>query len=316
MHDKLLRCIGGVIPPVCTPLTASGEVDLGSLAELRSYLVRGGVAGLFALGSTGEASYLTNGQRRQVVEALSRPAAGDDDELALLVGIVEPTANRVIDTIGALDLASADAIVVTGPFYASNSDAEIIAHFERIAEASPVPLIAYNIPVNVGYALPPEVLRDLLGRQVVCGIKDSSPDLGSLRRLIVSLDQTDDVLLFTGSDLLLDCALQIGANAAVAGLANVAPDVFVDALQAHRDHDPSSLAKAQAVITGLTRLYDPAGGGSGLNSTQLGSIKTALRLLGAIADDAVSAPMRRSSPERTDYVRGVLADCGLLATAR
>ena len=112
--------------------------------------------------------------------------------------------------------------------------------------------------------------------------------------------------------LLLDCALQVGANAAVAGLANVAPAVFVQALAAHRDRDAEALAKAQAVIAGLTRLYDPTDDDSGLNATQLGSIKIALRLLGIIADDMASPPMRRSSAERTDYVRTVLIECGLL----
>jgi 4-hydroxy-tetrahydrodipicolinate synthase len=257
MREVLLRCIGGVVPPVCTPLTASGEVDVASLADLRSHLVRAGVAGLFALGSTGEAAYLTNENRRQVVRALSQPESDAHDPLALLVGIVEPTANRVIDALQRLDLASVDAVVVTGPFYASNSDAEIIAHFERIAANSPIPVIAYNIPVNVGYALPPGVLHELLSREVICGIKDSSPDLGSLRQFVLSLERIDDVLLFTGSDLLLDCALQVGANAAAAGLANVAPAVFVQALEAHHDHGAAALVKAQAVITGLTRLYEP-----------------------------------------------------------
>jgi 4-hydroxy-tetrahydrodipicolinate synthase len=315
MQDALLRCIGGVVPPVCTPLTAAREVDLVSLRQLRSHLVSAGVAGLFALGSTGEAAYLTDEARRQVVQALSQPDVDDKDRVALLVGVVEPTANRVIDTIHRLDLGHADAIVVTGPFYANNSDAELIGHFEQIAAHSPVPLVAYNIPVNVGYALPPAVLRELLTRKIVCGIKDSSPDLGSLRRLVLSLDRTDDVLLFTGSDLLLDCALQVGATAAVAGLANVAPAVFVQALDAHRDHDAGALAKAQAVITGLTGLYEPTDGGSGLNSTQLGSIKTALRLLGVIAEDMLSAPMHRSSAERTEFVRTVLFECGLLPAA-
>ena len=82
MRDALLRCIGGVIPPICTPLTSSGEVDLASLGELRSFLVSAGVAGLFALGSTGEAAYLTDDARRQVVRALSQPDADGPDRAA------------------------------------------------------------------------------------------------------------------------------------------------------------------------------------------------------------------------------------------
>jgi 4-hydroxy-tetrahydrodipicolinate synthase len=315
VRDALRQCMGGVVPPICTPLTASGEIDLVSLRRLRSHLLAAGVSGLFALGSTGEAAYLTDAARRQIVETLA-PRADDQHRAALLVGIVEPTAARVIDAIRGFDLSYVDAIVVTGPFYASNSQPELIEHFELIATYSPVPVVAYNIPVNVGYSLSPGVLLELLGRKLVWGVKDSSPDLGSLRKLVTLLDRADDVLLFTGSDLLLDCALRMGANSAVAGLANVAPTLFVQAMEAHCRADLEALEKAQAVITELTKLYEPTDNSRGLNSTQLGSIKTALQLLGVIADDAISAPMRRSSAERADYVRAVLIECGLLPVTR
>jgi len=147
---------------------------------------------------------------------------------------------------------------------------------------------------------------------VIIGIKDSSPDLVGFRELIAVTPAESTRLYFTGSDALLDCALQIGANGAVAGLANVAPEAFVDAIAAHREGDVMALRRAQHTISLLTKLYRPTEVTSGTNSTQLGSIKTALRLQGVIADDAVSAPMRRSSQARVDFVRGVLAGAGTL----
>ena len=313
MTDRLSGLIGGVIPPICTPLTADGRVDTHSLLRLRDWLLGSGVKGIFALGSTGEASYLRDAARREVVEALSTCDA--EQPVPLLVGVVDTTAQRITDAFAAVRTSQVAAAVVTGPFYARASDAEITRHFEFVSSHCGVPVLAYNIPVNVGYSLPVTIMHDLLSRGVIVGIKDSSPDLAALRELIAGLPAHDDLLLCTGSDALLDCALLVGANAAVAGLANVAPDLFVTAVAAHRSGDPGTLARVQQTITSLTRLYISTEQGSGLNSTQLGSIKSALMFRGLIQDDLVSTPMNRTSPERRTYVRSVLAECGLLDTS-
>jgi 4-hydroxy-tetrahydrodipicolinate synthase len=308
MNKALARCIGGVVPPICTPLTSDQELDVESLLSLRAHLLRGGVSGIFALGSTGEAAYLTDAMSRQVVEILSKHK-GDE---TLLVGVVARTAPRVVEAMQHLLTDAVDGIVITGPFYAAASNAEIAAHFEYIAARSPVPILAYNIPPNVGYGLPTAVVAGLLDRGVIAGIKDSSADLAGLRDIVASTPPGAQRLYFTGSDGLLDCALHVGANGAVAGLANVVPDRFVEAVSAHRTGDMAAVTRAQAAISHLTRLYVPTDADSGTNSTQLGSIKTALRLLGVIADDAVSVPMRRSSAVRVEFVRAVLREAGLL----
>ncbi|MBU2663619.1 dihydrodipicolinate synthase family protein [Actinoplanes bogorensis] len=282
---------GGVVPPIATPLTEAGEVDVASLRRLRDRLIGAGCAGTFALGSTGEAAYLDDRARRTVVDAL---AGGPGP---LLVGLVGTTAARVVAQAAELIGPGVAAAVVTGPFYAAASPAEIVRHFEYVAARAGVPVLAYNIPVNTGYELPVEVLADLIAREVVIGVKDSSPDLDRLGALIKEVGPSDRLFL-TGSDRGLSSALAIGANGAVAGLANVAPELFVRAFD--------DAAAVQPTITTLTDLYRPTSAGTGLNSTQLGSIKTALTLLGAIDTDQVSPPMTRSDPDRRSYVRDVL----------
>jgi 4-hydroxy-tetrahydrodipicolinate synthase len=309
MDDRLRRCFGGAIPPIATPLTDQGDVDHRSLLALRDRLIHGGVTGVFALGSTGEASYLDSRQRHAVVDELARAAR--DDGLPLLVGVVEPTAARVTEAIERLPMDDVTALVVTGPFYARASDAEIASHFELIARASPVPVLAYNIPVNVGYALPGAVLHELIAKGVVAGMKDSSTDLAGLRTLVMS-EPSADALYFSGSDGMLDLALAAGANGSVAGLGNVAPQWFVRALAAHAAGDHAALAEQQRQITRLAGIYGIADPGAGLNSTQLGSVKTALMLLGVIASDRLSAPMRASSADKRDLIRELLSEIGLL----
>ena len=310
MDDRLRKCAGGAVPPIATPLTEQGEVDHRSLLGLRDWLVRGGVSGIFALGSTGETSYLDSRRRQEVVDELARAAR--DDGLPLLVGVVEPTAARVAEAIERLPLDDITALVVTGPFYANASDAEVAAHFELIARVSQVPVLAYNIPVNVGYAIPGGVLYELIAKGVVAGLKDSSTDLAALRALVTS-EPSADALYFSGSDGLLDLALAVGANGSVAGLGNVAPEWFVRALSLHVAGDYVALAGQQRQITRLAGIYGIADPGAGRNSTLVGSIKTALMLLGVIESDRLSAPMRTSSPAKRERVRALLTETGLLA---
>jgi 4-hydroxy-tetrahydrodipicolinate synthase len=306
-RDRLAACAGGVVPPICTPLTPSGRVDVDSLRALRAHLLSAGVRGIFALGSTGEASYLTDAARATTVEVLSK----EKHDEALLVGLVEPTTNRAVDALDRLVGPDVDAVVVTAPFYARASEREIRRHFEILARRSPVPVLAYDIPGNVGFPLPAAIVRRLITDGTIAGMKDSSPDLARLRALVAATRAaTPDVLFFTGSDALLDCALDIGADGAVAGLSNVVPHAFVAAVEAHARGDRDALAAAQAVITALVALYRPTDPDQGRNATEVGAIKSALMLMGLIESDTTSAPMTPTSDRRRDYVRSVLATAG------
>lgn len=304
-------CAGGVVPPICTPLLDSGEVDVASLDKHIRRLVEAGVKGVFALGSTGEAPYLNNADRSLVVREADRVLRTFD--IPLLVGLVEPTTSRVIEAYWrlrrALSAAPA-AVVVTAPFYASVSDSEILRHFELVAQAVDVPVLAYNIPVNVGFEIRPELLIRMLEIGVIAGVKDSTPQLGTMRA-VATAGAGAGWRLFSGSDVLLDCALQVGANGSVAGLANVVPELFVSAIDAFLAQDAASLAILQARIGTVARLYHPTDPAVGRNSTELGSIKSALWILGHIESDQVREPMTRSSAARREFVREVLVAAGL-----
>jgi 4-hydroxy-tetrahydrodipicolinate synthase len=308
----LTQCLGGVVPPISTPLTPDGRVDQASLLRLRRWLLDGGVSGIFALGSTGEASYLTAAKRARVVETL---ATAKESE-ALLVGVLDTTTARVLEAIDDLVDDRTDAIVATAPFYANVSSREVLRHFELVASASPVPVMAYNIPSNVGYALSAALMGQLLIEGAVVGIKDSSPDLTAFRQMATAVEgMNPEPLLFTGSDALLDCALDAGANGAVPGLSNVAPELFVQALATHRSGDRIALRKIMQQLGNLVRLYLPSEPDPGPNALGVGAIKTALMLQGVIEDDTLSAPMTPVSEARRRYVRSVLEQTGRLVPA-
>lgn len=116
----------GVVPPVCTPLDASGEVDTASLVRHVEHLVGGGVHGLFALGSSSEVAFLTDRQRALVLETVVEAVAG---RVPVLAGVIDMTTPRVLVHAEAARAAGADALVATAPFYARTHPVEIARHF-------------------------------------------------------------------------------------------------------------------------------------------------------------------------------------------
>ncbi|MFF7239159.1 dihydrodipicolinate synthase family protein [Streptomyces collinus] len=300
----------GVVPPVCTPLTPEREVDVPSLLALVDHLVAGGVHGLFVLGSSSEAAFLTDRQRRQVVEAVVAHVAG---QLPVLAGAIDMTTPRVLDHVSAVTAAGARAVVVTAPFYARTHPAEIVHHYRRIAAASPVPVIAYDIPSAVHTKLPAEVVLGLAADGVLAGLKDSSGDLAAFREIVTGARAHPDFSVLTGSELLVDSALALGADGAVPGLANVDPHGYVRLHRLCRSGDWEAARAEQerlCALFGLVGVGDPARMGG--SSSALGAFKAALHLRGIIACPATAEPQVPLSGDEVARVGKFLAGAGLL----
>ncbi|WP_432137504.1 MULTISPECIES: dihydrodipicolinate synthase family protein [unclassified Streptomyces] len=300
----------GVVPPVCTPLTPEGEVDVESLLRLVDHLVAGGVDGLFVLGTSSEAAFLTDAQRALVVRTVTGHVAG---RLPVLAGAIDMTTPRVREHIASVAAAGADAVVVISPFYARVGPAETAAHFRLAATASPVPVLAYDLPSATGAKLPAEVVLDLAAEGVLAGLKDSSGDLAAFRDIVTGTRGVPAFSVLTGSELLVDCALAAGAHGAVPGLANVDPVGYVRLHRLCRAGDWAAARAEQERLAALYRVVHAASPARmGPTSAALGAFKTALHLLGVIACPATAAPQIPLSREETARVRTTLETAGLL----
>jgi 4-hydroxy-tetrahydrodipicolinate synthase len=303
----------GVVPPVCTPLTPEGEVDVESLHRLLDHLTAGGVHGLFVLGSTSEAAYLTDGQRRLVVAETVRHV---DGRLPVLAGAIDMTTPRVLEHVAAVTAAGADAVVVTAPFYARTHPAEIARHYRLVAAASPVPVLAYDIPVAVHTKLPADLVLDLAAEGFLAGLKDSSGDLAAFREVVTGVRTRPDLAGFTvltGSELIVDAALALGAHGAVPGLANVDPHGYVRLDRLCRTGDTERARTEQERLCALFDMVhagDPARMGPG--SAAIGAFKAALHLRGVIACPATAEPQVPLSADEVERVGKFLAAAGLL----
>ncbi|MFE7356625.1 dihydrodipicolinate synthase family protein [Streptomyces sp. NPDC057543] len=299
----------GVIPPVVTPLTADGEIDRPSLERVVGHLLDGGVSGLFALGSSGETAYLTPRRQDEVIEVITAASAG---QVPVLVGAIETTTDRAIERARAAEGLGADALVVTAPFYTRTHDTEIDRHFRDVAAAVDVPLLAYDVPVCVHSKLDPELLLPLAVDGVLAGVKDSSGDDGSFRRLAIGARELPEFSVLTGHELVVDAMMLGGADGSVPGLGNVDPHGYV---RLHEAAVRGDWATARAEQDRLVALFDivraARPGTASATAAGLGAFKSALMLRGIIATNMVSPPMRRLDAAEIATIADCLDRAGL-----
>ncbi|WP_406142124.1 dihydrodipicolinate synthase family protein [Streptomyces sp. NBC_01089] len=302
--------IHGVVPPVVTPLTPDGQVDTHSLEKLVAFLIDGGVNALFALGSSGEVAYLTDQQQATVLDVITGAAAG---QVPVLAGVIETTTNKVIERAHAAAAQGVDALVATAPFYTRTHPTEIDRHFRLIAAAVDLPLFAYDIPVCVNNKLDRSLIMSLARDGVLAGVKDSSGDDVSFRRLAIDLRELPGFALLTGHEVVVDAMLLGGADGCVPGLGNVDPHGY-RRLQDAADRGDWAAAKAEqdrlAELFDIVLAADPAD--SSGTAAGLGAFKTALRARGVIAHNTVSPPMRPLDEQEAKAITGILDRAGLM----
>ncbi|MHA6512901.1 dihydrodipicolinate synthase family protein [Tessaracoccus sp. Z1128] len=299
----------GTIPPVITPFTPGGELDLPSLDRVVDHLIDGGMNGLFILGSSGQVAYLTDDERDTVTRRVVERAAG---RVPVLVGTPDLTARRVAEQARRAESLGADAVVVTAPLYAINDVAETERHFRMVADAVTVPVFAYNVPVRVHSYLGVDLLVRLGRDGVIAGVKDSSGDDVGFRRLVsANAAAGHPLVLLTGHEVMCDGMYLLGADGAVPGLANVDPAGYARMWRAAQAGDWLAARDEQARIARLFDIAFVPQGRSG-DAGGIGAFKTALALLGVIDSAAMPAPLEGLTDGDTAAIRDILVEVGLL----
>jgi 4-hydroxy-tetrahydrodipicolinate synthase len=300
--------LNGIVPPLCTPLDADGSIDARSLERLVRRQLDAGVHAVFALGSTGEAVYLTDESRRKVLDIIVGAVAG---AVPVLAGAVDASTARVVEQVRWISGVGVDGIVVTAPFYANVSNAEIVTHFERIAAASPVPLIAYDIPGNVGRKLPGDVTIELFARGFITGLKDTTGEMDEFFRIMRAIGDRAGKSMLCGTDKGAGDWLAGGADGVVPGIGNVCADLFVGLYEAHLRGDKADVDRRNDEvgvinsILGVGLKY-----GLGLHASQLGALKHTLVRQGVITSPRVSPPLEAYPAEAAREVDAIMASIG------
>jgi 4-hydroxy-2-oxoglutarate aldolase len=207
----------GVFAPVVSTFHAKTEaLDVGAFtANIDSHLSNG-LDGIVVCGSTGEAALLTEEERLELLEAARR--ATPTGKLVIMgcgaesTGLTEHRC-REAQTVGA------DAVLVVAPHYYSNamSGQALRTHYLRVADASPLPVLLYNIPKYMHFKLSPELVAGLATHENIIGIKDSSGDLELLASYLKA--QSDSFTVITGNGGQLHPAMMAGARAGILAVA-------------------------------------------------------------------------------------------------
>ncbi|NUO99539.1 MAG: dihydrodipicolinate synthase family protein [Nonomuraea sp.] len=299
--------VTGVIPPVCTPMTPDREVDAASLTRLVDHLLAGGVDALFVLGSSSEVAYLTDAQRRVVLDTVIGHVGG---QVPVLAGVIDMTTPRVLEHARVAVEAGASALVATAPFYTRTHPDEIRTHFRLLAERGGLPVYAYDLPVSVHVKLAADLLLGLAAEGVLAGVKDSSGDDGGLRQVIMGREAPFSVL--TGSEVTVDSALWMGADGVVPGLGNVDPHGYAELYRAAVSGDWEAARAEQERLVRLFEIVRVGGSRMGGSSSGLGAFKAALHLRGVIDCPATALPQTPLNDDETGRIGKLLAAAGLL----
>ena len=308
--DTMTTKFHGVIPPVVTPLTTNGDLDVPSYEKLINRLLGQGVDGLFVLGSTSEVAFFDDEMRGRVLAEAKRIING---RVPLLAGVIDTETLRVIRHIRQAEDVGVDAVVATAPFYAITGPTEVENHFRALHEATDLPLFVYDIPVCVHVKVPVELMIRLGREGVIVGCKDSSADDVSFRRLALANRAAGSPLsLFTGHEVVVDGAFMSGADGVVPGLANVDATSYVAMYKAYREGDWETVRIEQDKAAELMEIAFAPQGVVG-PAAGVGAFKTAMQLLGIIATNTMSVPLPTLTDDNVERVAEVLRRVGQLA---
>jgi 4-hydroxy-tetrahydrodipicolinate synthase len=285
----------GIIPPMVTPLNKNDELDHVGLEKLIEHLIGGGVHGLFILGTTGEGSSLTDSIQKELIEATCDQV---DGRIPVLVSITDTSYRESISIAEFAQISGASTLVLAPPSYYPISQSELYNYIDQLLKKLPLPVFLYNIPSSTKVEFGLEMLKDLLPRPEIVGIKDSSGDLiyfQKLKELIAPLDLS----LFMGPEELLNSALTIGAAGGVPGGANIFPALYVNLFNAVTAGDFEQGLKLHKQVMQLSGIVygDSRYGGSSI----INGIKTALSCLG-ICNRYVSKPLEKATKEKTERI--------------
>ncbi|HEX9727807.1 MAG TPA: dihydrodipicolinate synthase family protein [Gemmatimonadales bacterium] len=291
----------GLLVPITTPFDrVSGDVAPVALRENARVLLEQGVDGILAAGSTGEAPLLSDEEYRQVVGWL-RDVVPDDR--LLLAGTGRESTRSTVAACRAAAEEGADAVLVRPPaYFAPSLDGNaLIAHFRQVADASPLPVLLYNIPKYTHVSLSEQVVTAFADHENVVGGKDSSGDLKNFAAYRAAAPRWS---LFVGSGSHYYAAMELGAVGGILAVSTFAASIAVQVTRAFAAGDRSQAGAAQERLTPLNQAVVGALGVPG--------VKAAMDVVG-LEGGAVRSPLRDLSHHERERIATLLAGAGLAA---
>lgn len=290
----------GIFPAIATPF-ADDELDVKSLQANVARYMQTGLAGILVLGSNGEAPLLDADEAFRAAAAARERVPSDR---TLIVGAGEESTRTTIAAVKRAARAGADVVLVRTPAYfkAQLTTEVFVRHYTEVADASPVPVLPYNVPSLTGIRLAAEAVARLASHPNIPGVKDSSGDLTQIADLVAMTPPGFKVLV--GSAPTLYASVCVGASGAIVAAACVIPELVVELFDLSRAGRHQDALALQRRITPLAKLVTSAHGVPGL--------KAAMDAAG-YAGGAPRRPLPPATPQAREAIRAQLAALGIEA---
>ncbi len=285
-----------------TPLDQDLNLDREGLERLIEHLIKGGVHGIFILGTTGEAPNLPYSVRAELIERTCKLVGS---RVPIIVGITDTSYQDALRMAAKAYASGALAVVAAPPYYFQVGQADLLHYFKRMASDSPLPLFLYNAPLNTRLWIDVPTAIEAAAEPNIVGLKDSGLNMGYFHAVREGVRSRPDFSLLVGPDDLLAEAVLLGAHGGMAGGSNVNPRLFVDLYEAAVANDMNRVATLhQQAIQFNNAVYrateDP--------HNPLRALKAALSIMG-ICGEAMTPPLRPISTREREtiaqYLRGV-----------
>ncbi|MEX2403946.1 MAG: dihydrodipicolinate synthase family protein [Balneolales bacterium] len=293
--------IKGVIPPMVTPLLDADTIDRAGLENLIEHLIGGGVNGIFLLGTTGEAPSLNYSLKAELIKKTCEQVKG---RVPILVGITDPSYRESANIAEISQKNGAQALVMAPPYYFNIGQDELYNHVDAFLDETPLPVFLYNMPAltKVGFGL--EIVKELIKRPEVIGLKDSSADLTYFNKIKRVVKDDPNFSLLVGPEELLMETIVMGGDGGIPGGANVFPELYVSL---YKKVKSGNIEKALSLHDEVMDLGSYVFGDVLYGSSDvINGIKCALKNLG-VCNGYIAKPLKNVSVEKEKRIKSFIS---------
>ena len=294
----------GIIPPIVTPLEDWDKLDYHGIEKLINHILKGGVHGLFVLGTTGEAPSLSHQLRKEVIK---RTLDQVGTKVPVLVGITDTSFIETINIAEFAAEAGASAVVLAPPYYFPAGQFELVEYIEHLEQRLPLPLFLYNMPTHTKMIFEPETVKKASELPGVIGLKDSSGNMVYFHQLQQLFRDQDDFKLFVGPEELLGETLVLGGHGGVCGGANLIPELYVSMYETSKGGDLKKMGELHERIMQVSSSIYSVGK---YKSSYLKGLKCALSIMD-LCNDFMAEPFHKFRETERGIIRQHLIELGL-----
>ena len=254
VHNK----IQGVGVALITPFK-DYEVDYVALGRMVDYVIEGGVDYIVALGSTAETATMSLEERDKVLRFIVDKTAG---RVPIVAGMVGNDTHALVEQLRTFDLSDTVAILSVVPYYNKPSQEGIYRHFMAVAEASPVPVIIYNVPGRTGINMTAETtLRLAHATEKIVAVKEACGNVEQMQKILDG--RPEQFLVLSGDDALTVELVKRGGNGVISVAANTFPEKFCrcvhDAMEGKIEEAEAEMRELEESINLLFKEGNPVG---------------------------------------------------------